>query len=260
MKATPAISDADAPPTGGVRVGAFLPIREERSRTAIAVSAVLHLALILFAIRLTGKVVQATHSPIGDAFQLALGGGGGGGKGGASFVAVPPPAVATQVVPPQETPVPAIVPPPVAVVESPTVFRDSSAVTSPLAAAGSGGGSGGGVGTGTGPGTGSGVGPGSGGGTGGGAGAGGRGGTRPVSRQMIIPPLDPPKSLRGKSIEVTFDVDADGRVSDVRVEPPITDRGFAKKFDEIMRNYRFFPARDSLGKAVAQPYVVTFTY
>ena len=260
MKPTPAIPDADAPATGGVRVGAFLPIREERSRTAIAVSAILHLALIYFVIRMTKTVVLATHSPIGDAFQMALGGGGGGGKGGAAFVAVPPPAVATKVELPPEKPVPVLVPPPVAVVESPTAFRDSTAVASPLSGAGTGGGSGGGAGTGTGPGTGSGVGPGSGGGTGGGTGSGGRGGMDPVARQLILPPLDPPKSLRGKTIEVTFAVEPDGRVSSVSVRPPIAERGFAKKFDEMMRSYRFFPARDSLGKAVAGSKVGTISY
>jgi protein TonB len=118
--------------------------------------------------------------------------------------------------------------------------------------AGSGGGSGGGDGTGSGPGTGSGVGPGSGGGTGGGTGGGGKRGTPPENRMMIFPPLDNiPKQLRGLDFDVTFWVDATGRVTDLLVEPMISDRKYATKFDELMREYRFKPARDGDGRIVA---------
>ena len=259
MKAAPEVRDADAP-FGGVRVRASLPLPPERSRLAMAVSALLHLLLILVLIRVTAAVVQPTHSPIGDAFQLALGGGGGGGKGGATFAAAPPlPAVVTPVVSSRVAPVvPQVVPPPLAV-EMPMVFRDSTPVSGTPAAAGTGGGSGGGAGTGTGPGTGSGVGPGRGGGTGGGTG-GGRGGIPPVNRTTILPPLDPPKSLRGKSFEVTFSIDAGGKVLDIQVNPPILDRGFARKFAEIMRGYDWRPARDSLGKAIAGSLVYTLSF
>ena len=51
-------------------------------------------------------------------------------------------------------------------------------------------------------------------------------------------------------------VSAAGLVADVKVSPPITNRGFAKKFDEIMRGYTFIPARDAVGNKV--PGVVTF--
>ena len=250
------VPDAGAP-SGGVRVRASLPLPPPDGRTPMVVSVVLHIVLILVLIRVTANLVLPTRSPIADGLRLALGGGGGGGKGGAAVAMVPPPkAVSTEVVRTLVTPEPAVVVPP-AVVESPTVLRDSTSVGTPQAGAGSGGGSGGGVGTGAGRGTGSGVGPGSGGGTGGGS----RTGSPPRNRQVILPPFDgAPKSLRGKSIEVTLEVDAEGRVSGVRVEPPIEDRGFAKKFDQTMRGYRFFPARDSLGNAVARPSVWTFTF
>ena len=43
----------------------------------------------------------------------------------------------------------------------------------------------------------------------------------------------------------------DDRVADIDVVPPIPDRGYARKFDEAMRGYRFRPARDADGVAVA---------
>ncbi|MBA2291607.1 MAG: energy transducer TonB, partial [Gemmatimonadales bacterium] len=114
-------------------------------------------------------------------------------------------------------------------------------------------------GTGQGTGTGSGTGAGSGGGTGGGAAAGSRG-TDPVSRQLMLPPLDSPKSLRGRTVAVTFVVSAEGRVLDIAVVPPIADRGFSRKFDEVMRAYRFYPARDPSGAAVPGTTTVDVTF
>lgn len=116
-------------------------------------------------------------------------------------------------------------------------------------AAGSGTGTGGGSGAGAGTGKGSGQGPGSGSGTGGGDGT---GGFPPVNKQMILPPTEGvPKELRGREIQVTFSVAPDGRVTSFVVAPPIENRAFAKKFDEIMRGYSFTPARDAHGKNIA---------
>lgn len=254
------VRDAGAPP-GGVRVRASLPLPPERSRTAIAISSALHLLLVLALIRVTAAVVQPTTSPIGEAFKIAIGGGGGGGTGGTSFATTPPPPAVAALPPPPPVTIPSVVDHSLTpVVETPMVFRDTTFPPSNAAAPGTGGGSGGGAGTGAGPGTGGGVGPGSGGGTGGGSGAGDRAGTQAVNRQMIIPPLDHPKSLRGKSIEVTFFIDANGKVTDLLVNPPIVDRGFAKKFDETMRGYDWRPARDSLGKPVpgSVVYIISF--
>ncbi|MEP6591508.1 MAG: hypothetical protein ABJC19_10020, partial [Gemmatimonadota bacterium] len=251
------VHDADAP-HGGVRVRASLPASSERSRTATLISTLVHLILIAVLVRVTAEVVHPTRSPIGDAFQLAIGGGGGGGKGGAAFAAPPPPPPVEQALPPPVV-VPTIVPPPLTPVAPETAFRDTTPTASAVAAAGRGGGSGGGTGTGTGPGTGSGVGPGSGSGTGGGNGSGGKGGTEPVGRQMVLPAPDPPKSLRGKEIEVTFSIDAAGNVVALHIRPEISDRAYGKKFEDLMRAYTFVPARDSLGRAVAATTVITVT-
>ena len=60
---------------------------------------------------------------------------------------------------------------------------------------------------------------------------------------MAFPFDKPPKELRGLSLNVTFWVRPDGRVERYLVEPQIKDRDYAKKFDEVMRAFRFTPAR-----------------
>jgi TonB family protein len=66
----------------------------------------------------------------------------------------------------------------------------------------------------------------------------------------VLPPSDYPKALRGRTLDVTFRVDARGRVQGVDVAPPIEQRGFAKKCEETMRSYQFRPARSRAGLAV----------
>lgn len=253
--------NADAPHRP-VRVLASLPSPPPRSAAAILVSVVFHGLLILFLVRFGQAVVEPRGGELSEAFQQLLGGGGGGGgQGGTAIIAVSPP----KVVPPAVVEVPPEVPP--LEVVKPDVLPDkpveAAAAIEPgppaAVSAGSGGGSGGGVGTGTGPGTGSGVGPGSGGGTGGGVGT-GRRGMPPDPRSMMLPPFDHPKSMRGQSVVVVFVISVDGRVTDFTVTPPITDKGFAKKFDEVMRTYRFRPARDADGNAVVGTFSYTFTF
>jgi protein TonB len=220
-----------------------------------------HLLLILVAIRLTQSVVINRENPAGNALMQFIGGGGGGGGAGGVVVTAlskpppPPPVETTEVTPP--VPKIEVIPDKV---ETP-VETPLPAVPNPAASAGagSGGGTGGGVGTGTGTGRGSGLGPGSGSGTGGGEG-GGLGGFPPEARQMVIPPIKSPKELHGTSVEVKFSISADGRVTDVAVSPAIKDRAYARKFDEVMRNYRFKPARDESGKAVAGILTMTVTF
>jgi TonB family protein len=77
---------------------------------------------------------------------------------------------------------------------------------------------------------------------------------------VILPPLDYPRSLRGRTIAVTFWVGTDGRVERVALDPEIEDRGFAKKFAEVMRNYRFRPARSADGVAIAGTTTVSVTF
>jgi TonB family protein len=76
---------------------------------------------------------------------------------------------------------------------------------------------------------------------------------------MAFPFDAPPKELRGVSLNVTFWVREDGRVERYQVEPPITDRDYAKKFDEVMRTFRFTPARAPNGTRVAGVATISFT-
>jgi hypothetical protein len=112
------------------------------------------------------------------------------------------------------------------------------------------------AGTGGAAGTGAGVGPGTGPGTGG-----GEGGSRrpPEPRDMAFPFDSPPKELRGASLDVTFWVRADGRVERYQVAPRIRDRKYAKQFDEIMRAFRFTPARAPNGSRVADTITISVT-
>jgi protein TonB len=225
----------------------------------------LHCLVIWLLVRVGIQEAAERGNPLFNLDQRP-GGGGGGGTGGAGFVALTPPPpppppevidvpIVTPTVIPEPTPQPEVPPP---VTPPPPAPAPTGAATGTQ---GTDGGTGGGQGTGTGPGSGSGVGPGSGGGTGGGTGGGGLRGTPPVNRTMIWPPIDKyPRSLRGKSIEVTFYIDAQGVVTDLVVSPPITDREYAREFDEALRTYRFRPAKDVDGRAVAGVFLFTFTY
>jgi hypothetical protein len=85
-------------------------------------------------------------------------------------------------------------------------------------------------------------------------------GRDPEPRQQILPPFDYPRSLRGQSIVVTFFVTEAGRVDRVVLTPEISDRGYSRKLEDVMRAYRFHPARSSAGVAVPGKYtqIVTF--
>ena len=198
--------------------------------------------------------------------RAAIGSGPGEEGGGGSRVHLlqlgappPPPPPVPHVTPPVQVPktIPPPVPPapePVPVPAAPvtdTVVRVGGDTTS-----GSGG-SGGGTGGGTGPGT----------GRGGGQPSGGtapdssRTGARPPEpRQLILPPFDYPRSMRGVSIDVNFFVLADGRVDHVVFVPEIPDRAYAKKLDDAMRAYRFRPARSADGQAVPGVAVVRVSF
>jgi hypothetical protein len=264
----PATPSADAP-EGGVRVRATFPWQERRSPLPGILSVALHLLVILLAVRVGITTVEERGNPFAD-FAQRFGGGGGGGTGGSVAFITPPAA------PPPPAPVPEAVEVPVVPVVTPTVVPAPvpEPVEAPVVAvappdtvpagaggsAGTGGGSGGGAGTGQGVGTGSGTGAGSGGGSGGGVGGGGRAGSPPKTQQLIVPPLDHPRALRGRTLEVTFQIDRNGRVTDIAVSPPIADRGYSRKFDEVMRGYRFSPARDPDGVAVAGVLTVEVSY
>jgi len=191
------------------------------------------------------------------------GGGGGGREHALAYISlpaapkpapVPVPQRYRPVAPPPVPPVvaPRAIPPPV---PRETLSSRSPAVATANAdsggpgAPGAGPGPGGGQGSGTGTGTGEGVGPGTGGIGGGGSG--------PEPRQLVLPPADYPKDLRGRQVEVTFHVTADGRVERIEVVPEIKDGGFARRFADAMRNYRFRPARAPGGAPVPGTTTVT---
>ena len=66
--------------------------------------------------------------------------------------------------------------------------------------------------------------------------------------------------MRGLTVSVTFKVGPDGQVEDVSFSPEPPDRGFAKKLEEVMRNYRFRPARGPDGLPVAGTTKVSLTF
>jgi hypothetical protein len=82
----------------------------------------------------------------------------------------------------------------------------------------------------------------------------------PEPRQLIVPPFDYPRSMRGLSVDVNFFVRADGRVERVVFIPEIPDRAYAKKLEDVMRAYRFRPARSAEGLPVAGNTVVRVSF
>ena len=230
----------------------------------------LHVLIIALAVR-SGEQLWSRALAPGDP-ALTPGGGGGGGGSRVAYITLPPapqpPALPrqTSVTPPpphRADPEPAVIPPtPVVAAPAPAPAPiDTQPPPAPSAAAGTGPGAGPGAGGGTGGGVGPGIGPGQGPGTGAGAGGGGQGGTvRPPELRDLAFPFDtPPKELRGASLAVTFWVRVDGQVDRYQVEPAIGDRDYARKFDEVIRAFRFTPARAPDGSKVAGTTTVTFT-
>ena len=232
----------------------MLPRGSRDSRGLIA-SVCLHLLFFLVVLAPIGRELARTLTAGNPILEPNRGGGGGDGARYISLPAYPtlrrapapsvaplavPPAVISSPVPePAQLPLTDSVAPAVQPVVSPM-----SSVGAAKAGPGEGGGTGGGAGVGIGPGVGGGTGP----GTGGGEGGRGKG---PEPRQFVIPPENAPTDLRGQELKITFWVAADGRVERVEIDPPIRDRGYAKKFLEAMRNYRFRPARSPEGAAIA---------
>lgn len=243
-----------------------------RRYLGFGLSLAVHAALVALIVAQGDRLWKRTPTPGAPALFLYQGGGGGGGGNREAYITVPspperapaPPKAPPPPVepPPEEVPPPVeepeiAAPTPVAVDTTPAVAEpDSGAAvaasgTEPGAGGGSGGGTGGGQGAGTGPGSGEGSGPGVG---------GGGGVVRPPElRDLAFPFETPPKELRGASLDVTFWVRVDGRVERYEVRPPIDDREYARKFDEVIRAFRFTPARAPDGTRIAGTTRVTFT-
>jgi hypothetical protein len=260
-------------PTREPRQPPKLSLPSSRRRYAWwAASLVLHGAVLAVVVFQGDRLWRRTLAPGAPSLFLLPGGGGGGGGNRVAYITLPsrpapePPAPVT----PPETP-PEVVPPPVTEPEVPQVAPPepvdtlpsvATADTAPASGAtaeGTGPGAGGGTGDGVGGGAGRGIGPGS--GEGSGPGAGGEGGVirPPELRDLAFPFETPPKELRGASLDVTFWVRVDGGVERYEVEPEISDRDYARKFDEVIRAFRFSPARAPDGTRIAGTTRVTFT-
>ena len=71
-------------------------------------------------------------------------------------------------------------------------------------------------------------------------------------RTAILPPLAKvPGSVAGRTYRLRFSVAADGRVTRVDVDPPISNETYRRDFLERMMAYRFYPARTRDGRNVA---------
>lgn len=81
----------------------------------------------------------------------------------------------------------------------------------------------------------------------------------PRPRYTVLPPLDRPAAVRGKSFEVRFWVNEFGRVTRVKVSPEIPDADYRRKFLALMYEYSFEPARRPDGTPVAAQAVLTIT-
>jgi outer membrane biosynthesis protein TonB len=235
-------------------------------------SVLVHALVIALAIRSGERLWSRTLAPGDPALDPGGGGGGGGGGPRVAYITLPPPVEPTlprqsAVTPPPPRPrieptpaVPSPAPVEPAPPPSPEPIDTQPAPAAEAASGPTETGPGAGPGAGGG-GTGPGIGPGEGGGAGSGTGGGGQGGmVRPPELRDLAFPFDtPPKELRGASLAVTFWVRVDGRVDRYEVAPEIADRDYARKFDEVIRAFRFTPARAPDGTTVAGTTTVTFT-
>ena len=244
----------------------FEPRRDPRRFVGAAVSLILHAVLLVLILRGTVDAILATSAAGNPLLAPGGGGGGGGGGQGPRYISLPPlPAAAATavaqkpIVPPTEVAPP--IPVPTAAEPTPEVVVSQADSVPTAALAPAGGGTGPGSGGGSGGGTGGGVGPGTGAGSGPGTGGGGAGGTgrEPQWTYGTFFFEKTPKDLRGVTLQVTFHVGVDGRVTRVDTEPEIKDREYARRFEERALTYRFKPARNAEGAAVPGLYRMTFT-
>jgi hypothetical protein len=241
--------------------------QSRRRYLGLAVSLVLHGLLIGLLVEHGDRLWSRTLAPGNPALRGGGSSGGGGGPNRVAYITLPslaaPEAPPTPRVPPP-VPIPQLVETPAPEPEQPKAVAprpvDTVAATA-AAPSETAGGAVPGVGGQRGAGDLAGQGQGNGTGGGPGAGRGGEGGkTRPPEpRDMAFPFDTPPKELRGVSLSVTFWVRVDGKVERYTVEPAIKDRDYAKKFDEVMRAFRFTPAQAPDGTRVPGTTRISFT-
>jgi len=231
-----------------------LPRERRRGWGGALLSFAFHAAIVAIALWPARKLLETGGGGWGPGPE---GGGGGGGRDASGFVALEPYA------PPAAPAQPEPEPPAVQVEQIPLPeampVEDLARVDIPTGAAvpvvGAGAGSGGGPGSGTGTGGGQGSGRGTGTGSGEGPGSGGDGSyiLRAQPRGVILPP----ECAKGARFLVRFWVAADGRVTEIDVQPQPREGSCRREFETRMRAYRFEPARTREGVAVASIFPIT---
>jgi periplasmic protein TonB len=242
----------------------------------MAASIAFHLALLVAIIGAPLLAREALVDPGEEAFGgEGPPGGGGGGTGGSGGNRVSSPEERVRYIqlapaPPQqepepevEVPTPVIPPPqlveppppaPPAVTPDPAV-DSAAAIAAAAPVVGAGGGTGNDGTTGSGPGTGGGIGSGVGTGTGSGRGPGTGGGGSlevypPTAIQVGLPPMNPPTRGRPLKIVALFDVDSTGKVLSFEFNPATSDRGYNRKFEQMLAQIRFRPAVTRDGRPI----------
>lgn len=81
----------------------------------------------------------------------------------------------------------------------------------------------------------------------------------PNPRGVIVPPGNPPRSVRGRQFRVQFWVAEDGGVTRVAITPEIEDAKYRREFHERMRQYRFYPATTRDGRHVSSVIAISIT-
>ena len=229
-----------------------LPLPPRRPARSLVISAVAHTTLVVL-------LLWAGMARLGGRGLPGGGLGGDSGRERINFLVFPagssaPAAVALEAPPRlQAASLPALAR--IRVDVPPLALPHDTVSSNALASAAGVGGTGAGQGAGSGQGAGAGVGVGPGAGTGGGGDY-----IRVASpRTAILPPLAKvPGSVAGRTYRVRFSVAADGRVTQVDVEPPIGDAAYRREFLERMRAYQFVPAQTREGN-VASVVTVTVT-
>jgi len=246
---------------------ATLPEHREDRRVSTAVSAAIHILIVVLLVwPWAAHNAEVIEKPQGAGGPGPAGGGGGGhrGTGGQDRVhyvkAAPPPQPTPQPKPvPQQVaikppqPKPVVVPPPPVKPPEPQV-QEAKAELKPMeipkaadpiaptpgvgggtgsdGTNGSGPGRGGGVGAGIGTGRGSGIGPGTGGGN--------QANYPPTPTELFIPPLPMPDKVRGFHLVAEFDIDSTGKVVDFNFTHT-RDGGYNKRLEEVLKSFKFRP-------------------
>lgn len=270
----------DPPSRPRYRVPVGIPTRDEGRRAGAVVSILIHAAIIgllIVPFFMPGSVIQRMQQGAGGPGPAGGGGGGSRGTGGGtvetlrfvkvSTTPVPTPAIVPPTPAPVPPPQPKVAPPKPAT--PPAEKPQEQAVTPAPAAstasqvAGVGGGSGTdgsiGAGPGSGGGVGSGVGTGRGSATGPGTGGGAQANSGPTPVAAFLPPLPPPKSVRGFKFTAEFDVDSTGRVIDFRfTETP--DGSYNRQLASVLRGFRFRPGTRPDGTPLRMKTTVGFDF